>query len=162
MPSSYFDDVRARHEPSDVSALRVFLALRAGARRVDHAVNGWLQRSDLNVTKFDVLQLLSLHPAGETIGRLREQLRMTQPNVTLVVQSLERDGFLERLSDPADRRSTIARITPAGVAIVERLTPSHLAAIGSAIAQIPERDRERLIEMLATIAESFEAVEDSP
>lgn len=156
MPPEYFEKTAERY-PSDQSALRVFLALRTAARRVDNTVGGWLDPSGLTVTKFDVLHLLAAAaPGGATVGRLRESLRMTQPNVSFVMTSLERERYVKRSSDPDDGRSSIFRITKAGLAVLDELTPIHLRSIGVALRDVSEADRRRLIELLATIAEGFE------
>ncbi len=77
MPPEYFEKTSERYPSGDQSALRVFLALRTAARRVDNAVGRWLDPSGLTVTKFDVLHLLAAAaPGGATVGRLRESLRM--------------------------------------------------------------------------------------
>jgi DNA-binding MarR family transcriptional regulator len=160
MPPEYFERSREHYPSSDMSALRVFVALRTAARRVDNAVGGWLARHDITVTKLDVLHLLaSAAPGGATIGALRDFLRMTQPNVTFVMQSLERDKLVKRSKDPTDRRSSIFTITKAGVALTEEISDRHLSAIGTALHELAEPDRARMIEMLAAIAEGFEAID---
>jgi DNA-binding MarR family transcriptional regulator len=160
MPISYFKKAREIYPTGDESAVRIFLALRTAARRVDAVVGTWLDEHGLSVTKFDSLHLIeAAEPEGASIGTLRDFLSMTQPNVTLVVQALERDGLATRHQDPSDRRATIVHITPAGSALLSKLTPSYLKAMTHAMEGINERCRLAMIETLADIAQGFEAVE---
>ncbi len=163
MPPAYFERSKAHYPRSDMSALRVFLALRTAARRVDNAVGNWLDRNDITLTKLDVLHLLaSAEPGGMTVGQLRDFLRMTQPNVTFVMHALERDKLVKRSADPADRRSSLFFVSKAGRARMEEVSADHLGAIGAALRAFDEAERDRFIAMLATIVENFEAVEAAP
>ncbi|MER6505055.1 hypothetical protein ABT218_38615 [Streptomyces sp. NPDC001455] len=57
---------------------------------------------------------------------------MSSRNVTGLVDTLERDALAERVPDRHDRRSVLARITPAGLAWLEsfrRPTQVAIAAV---------------------------------
>ena len=159
MPRAYFTKVEERYPSSDVAALRVFLALRNAARRADNAVSGWLGKSDLTVTKLDVLHLLnSAAPEALTVSQLSNFLRMTQPNITYVIHGLERERLIKRTTDPDDRRSSLFSLTRSGLARMEEITDVSVPAIGRALKTLTPTERDRLIETLAMIAEDFEAV----
>ena len=160
MPRAYFTKVEERYPASDVAALRVFLALRNAARRADNAVTGWLGKSDLTVTKLDVLHLLnSAAPEALTVSQLSNFLRMTQPNITYVMHGLERERLIKRSIDPGDRRSSLFSLTRSGLARMEEITDVSVPAIGRALKALTPAERARFIETLAAIAEDFEAVE---
>jgi DNA-binding MarR family transcriptional regulator len=159
MPTEFFEKTKREYPQADQSALQVFLALRTATRRIDNVVGGWLNRGGLTVTKFDVLHLLKWSaPEPVSIGRLRDLMRMTQPNVTFVVKTLEKDGYARRSTDPNDRRTTLVSITPAGLAVIAKHTPRHLAAIAEAMRRLDREQRTALVEALARIAEDFEAL----
>ena len=159
MPAAYFMKVEQRYPSRDIAALRVFLALRTAARRMDNAVKGWLGKNDLTVTKLDVLHLLyAAAPEALTVSQLSGFLRMTQPNITYVVKGLERVRLIKRSIDPNDRRSSLFSLTRAGLALIIEITDVHLRGIGQALDSLTTSDQENLIETLAAIAENFEAV----
>jgi DNA-binding MarR family transcriptional regulator len=73
---------------------------------------------------------------------------VTQPSMTVLVTALERSGFAERLSDPADGRVTLVALTPAGLAylrmrremgrqavaqLISKLSPDEAAALSAAV-----------------------------
>jgi DNA-binding MarR family transcriptional regulator len=56
-----------------------------------------------------------------TPSELGERLIVTRATVTGLLDSLERTGFVRRSPNPADRRSLVVEITPAGLAVVREL-----------------------------------------
>jgi DNA-binding MarR family transcriptional regulator len=52
---------------------------------------------------------------------LGERLIVTRATVTGLLDSLERRGFVSRSANPADRRSLLVEVTPAGLAVVQEL-----------------------------------------
>ncbi len=109
------------------------------------------------MSKLDVLHLLRSFP-GMTVTQMSEFLRMTQPNMTYVVNGLERDGFVLRAASPSNRRTTIVRLTKAGEALVSDITPRHIRAVTKAVARLSAADRNQLMRLLAILADDFEAV----
>lgn len=158
VPQQYFDKLSEDMPDGDPDALKVFLAVRTAARRIDHTVGRWLDRRDLTVTKLDVLHLVRSFP-GSTVTEMSRSLRLTQPNLTFVVNALERDGLVIREPSPSNRRNTAVRISEAGEAVVADITPRHFRAISRALLTIDIRDRIHLIKTLARLTEFFEAVE---
>jgi DNA-binding MarR family transcriptional regulator len=63
------------------------------------------------------------HLAGAgplTIGELGDHLDRAQSVISEIVDHLERDGLLERLRDPRDRRRVLVWLTDAGLAQLDR------------------------------------------
>lgn len=59
----------------------------------------------------------NLDPAGTRLTELAERAQMTHPSMSELVTGLERQGYLERVADPADGRARIVRLTAAGRAL---------------------------------------------
>ncbi len=156
MPQSYFEKLGSEYPDDDFSALRVFLALRSASRRVDAATAHWFDLYGLSATKVDVLHLVSASADGTTVGRLREHLLMTQPNVTMVVASLEGAGLVRRTIDPSDKRSMRIRLTASGRRLIAKMTRGHLAALEQSVAVLKPRDRDEFIRSLWRLTQSFE------
>lgn len=54
------------------------------------------------------------HADGMAFGDLAEYLVVSRQNLDGVIKRLERGGFVERTTDPNDRRARIVGLTPAG------------------------------------------------
>jgi DNA-binding MarR family transcriptional regulator len=111
-------------------------------------------RSQLANTSLAVLEHLAL--AGPlTIGEAAAHLRRAQSVVSEVVSHLERQGLLERESDPADRRRTLVWLTAAGQDTLRRqrdvLSDELLAG---ALGRIPKDQVEALLSALRALIQS--------
>jgi DNA-binding MarR family transcriptional regulator len=96
---------------SDEAQAREFAELFRAVYLTFHRRDG--PRSQLANASLAVLEHLAL--AGPlTIGEAAAHLNRAQSVVSEIVSHLERQGMLERESDPADRRRTLIWLTQAG------------------------------------------------
>jgi DNA-binding MarR family transcriptional regulator len=89
-----------------------------------------LQRTGLPLTWYDVL--LVLNAAAHRRLRMTElgrQAVVSRERVSRVVTELEHEGLVERQSNPDDRRSAFAAITPEGRRRLRAAAPVYLAAV---------------------------------
>jgi len=70
--------------------------------------------SEVGLSLAKLAALHRLTEAGESLplGQLAERLSCVESNVTQLVDRLEADGLVTRTSDPNDRRSRLAILTP--------------------------------------------------
>jgi len=79
---------------------------------------------------YDVL--LELNAARDRRLRMQElsmRVVLSRTRVSRIVSELEEQGFVERVSDPADGRAWLAAITPAGRLALRTAAPIYLAGI---------------------------------
>jgi DNA-binding MarR family transcriptional regulator len=90
------------------------LAVLHTANCLESRVDSRLATVGLSLPK--LAALCALVSAGDTVplGQLAERLACVKSNVTQLIDRLEADGLVSRQSDPTDRRSRLAAITPAG------------------------------------------------
>jgi DNA-binding MarR family transcriptional regulator len=74
----------------------------------------------LGMSFFRAKALRRLLPGPLTMRELTARLATEKPYTTLVVDDLERRGYVERTVHPDDRRSKIVSLTPAGAAVAEQ------------------------------------------
>lgn len=78
-------------------------------------LNEMLSPYDLTFARYEVLMLLYFTRDGELpLGKIGERLQVHPTSVTSLIDRLERDGYVERVPHPSDRRTTLARLTVAG------------------------------------------------
>lgn len=83
------------------------------------------QSRGLTLTQFNLLRLLLTgNPEGETCGALRERMLHRVPDITRLVDRMEREGLVERQRGVSDRRVVLVRITPEGQRRCESLYPA--------------------------------------
>ena len=70
---------------------------------------------DLTFARYELLVRLYFHDGGSLpLSQLGKQLQIHQTSITSLVDRLEKQGLIQRIPHPTDRRSTLAQMTPAG------------------------------------------------
>ena len=90
-------------------------ALIHAARVLEDRLEKALDSVQLSMPKFSVLSALSKAAKPQTLGDLALHLSCVRSSMTQLVDRMEADGLVRRLSDPTDRRICLAELTPLGV-----------------------------------------------
>lgn len=118
---------RHRGTNEEINALNAFIKLQRASESVSTRVHTALP-DGLTITQFGVLE--SLHHIGPLCqGELAEKLLRSGGNLTLVVDNLEKAGYVARERDPADRRFVMVKLTPKGTAFIAELFPKVVANV---------------------------------
>jgi len=80
-----------------------------------------LKREDLSATQYNVLRILRGAPEGLACGEIADRMITRDPDVTRLLDRLEKRGLVSRIREPGDRRTVRTRITPAGRKLLGRL-----------------------------------------
>jgi MarR family 2-MHQ and catechol resistance regulon transcriptional repressor len=118
---------RHRGTIDEINALNAFIKLARAAETVSVRIHAVLPES-LTVTQFGVLE--ALHHIGPLCqSELAEKLLKSGGNLTLVVDNLEKAGYVLRERDPADRRFVVVRLTEKGQSFITALFPKVVANV---------------------------------
>lgn len=82
-------------------------------------------RSDMNRPRFEVLRQLRDAPDGVRMFELADRLVLSRSTLTHHLTELEKAGLAVREGGTATQRAVRARITDAGVALVDELRSAH-------------------------------------
>jgi DNA-binding MarR family transcriptional regulator len=104
----------------DIPSCALTLLLLDAARAVEARAEGALAEVGLSLAKLGALRHLVLAAEPLTLSQLAERHCCGKSNVTQLVDRLEADGLVARASDPGDRRTIRATVTPAGRAAYVR------------------------------------------
>ncbi len=77
---------------------------------------------------------------------------VTSGAITNRVDRMEAKGLVERLRDPGDRRGVRIRLTAAGLELIDKLMPLHVANERRLLAALVGDDRVTLADLLRTLA----------
>ncbi|SIQ49797.1 MarR family winged helix-turn-helix transcriptional regulator [Marinobacterium stanieri] len=102
--------------------------------------------NEFNVTlpQFDLMA--ALHHAGgsEKMSALSKWMKVSNGNITGVVDRLERDGLVARQALPEDRRVKIIHLTETGSEVFTQMAKRHKEWISTLLDEISEGDLEQL------------------
>lgn len=78
------------------------------------------------------------------IGELAEAEQVEPPTMTRLVDAMARDGYVERVPDPDDRRAVIVRATPKGSRALKRGRARRVAALMSGLRALSPAELDAL------------------
>jgi DNA-binding MarR family transcriptional regulator len=126
-------------------------AVLHAAHSLEDKVEEALARAGLSTPKYSVLNALVETGEALSLSDLASRLSCVRSNMTQLVDRLEADGFVKRVSDPHDRRAVKAEITEegrtrfeAGAKEVDRLHKEFATMVS-------ESDRAALVRVLSAI-----------
>ncbi|HZP61401.1 MAG TPA: MarR family transcriptional regulator [Opitutaceae bacterium] len=150
----------------DPSAAEVFLNLLRTGDEVFRVVENNFTKHGLSQGRFGVLMLLArssrtegegkseatcLPPGPLTPAELADAAGVTRATMTGLIDTLERDGFVKRESDPADRRMMPVKLTPKGRKLIEDILPGHFRIISAVMGSLNETERKTMVRLLNKI-----------
>ena len=103
--------------PEEVAFLDLLRTTDMLSRRPARA----LKAEDLSATQYNVLRILRGAPDGLTCGEVANRMITRDPDITRLLDRLEKRGLTSRCRDTKDRRMVLTRITPAGLTLLARL-----------------------------------------
>ena len=106
----------------------------------------------LSPARYRVLRFIEAR-APTTAGEVRAFFGLAPRSVTEALDSLERDGLIQRQRDPADRRVSRLVILPAGIAALEASRPILMNAAEAAFAGLSPAEGDQLLALLNRVLE---------
>src|SRR3984893_16296651 len=80
-----------------------------------------LKSEDLSSNQYNVLRILRGAPEGLPCGEIGNRMITRDPDITRLLDRLEKRGLISRSRETKDRRMVMTRITPEGLKLLARL-----------------------------------------
>lgn len=104
----------------------------------------------LSGAQYNLLNVVAQAKEGLSQRELSDRLVVDRSNITGLIDRMAAAGWVERCDHPGDRRAYRVRLTPAGLALWQKVTPLYLAAVEEVTRVVSQR-RQR--EMATTLRE---------
>ncbi|MDE4191085.1 MarR family winged helix-turn-helix transcriptional regulator [Phaeobacter gallaeciensis] len=142
--------------------LRLWLRVLKATRAVESEIRENLRR-DFSTTlpRFDVMAALVQHEDGLKMSQLSGVLKVSNGNVTGIIERLVEDGHVQREPVPGDRRASLVRMTEQGRAEFARQAEAHEAWIDKMFADVPPEAAQTMAEALDAVARRLENKDES-
>jgi DNA-binding MarR family transcriptional regulator len=107
------------------------VSLGVAADQLDQVTEAVCQRHGITGDQYNVLRILrGVHPGGHARGEIARRMIHPSSDVTRMLDRLVRQGVVVRTRNPDDRRESIATISRAGLALLDRVDPKlHQAQV---------------------------------
>ncbi|MGH1477504.1 MAG: MarR family winged helix-turn-helix transcriptional regulator [Geminicoccales bacterium] len=137
--------------------LRLWLKLLKASRLIEDEIRRRL-RNELNSTlpRFDVMSALDRSPDGLKMSEISKRLRVSNGNITGIVDKLTEEALTLRVAVPGDRRAHLVRLTPKGHAHFAEHAATHEAWIDEILGGLDAGDIEGMIQRLDHLSDRLE------
>jgi DNA-binding MarR family transcriptional regulator len=147
-----------QNKPFHSLAEEVFVGIQIMA---DRLMEPWAQQlqeaADLSPVQYNVLRILrGAGKAGLWAGEISDRLITRSPDVTRLVDRLEKRGLVARSPDRSDRRAIRIHITDAGLERLSALDQVESSTLAQAFDRLGS---DRVLQLRDIICETLEALE---
>jgi MarR family transcriptional regulator, 2-MHQ and catechol-resistance regulon repressor len=140
MPSHY------KGTKAEVEALSAFINLVRAADSLQGKLSRDIESRGVTLPQFGVLEAL-LHRGPMCQRAIGEKLLRTGGNVTLVIDNLEKRGWVRRERRADDRRMVMVELTAKGRKLIERIFPGHARTVEREMSVLGPEEQEKLREL---------------
>ena len=136
--------------------LRAGLKILGVSRALESVVRLGLRDHGTTLARFDVMSVLDRYRDGLIMSQVSAKLRISNGNVTGIIDRLVGDGLVYRDERDGDRRATIVKLTPEGQRRFAVMAQAHEAWIDNSLSSLSREDVNDLKRILAKIISANE------
>ena len=108
---------------------------------------------NISMTQYNVLRILrGAEPEGRTCGEIGERMIAREPDVTRLLERMDKAGLIKRTRDSQDRRVVVTRITSGGLKLLDEMEPK-LRELDGVLKPMGERKIETTLKLLDEVRE---------
>ncbi|PJE35092.1 MarR family transcriptional regulator [Pseudooceanicola lipolyticus] len=149
--------MNAQNRPLSKQRLRVWLKMLAAQRTIETRLRERLRLDhDSTLPRFDVLSALDRYRDGLRMSDLSARLKVSNGNVTGIVERLVSEALVERVAVDGDRRAMRVRLTEAGIARFAAMAADHETWVNEMMAGVSATELDSLIDLLDRMGEHSE------
>lgn len=124
------------------------VGLMVAADHLDRSVAPIWERHEITADQYNVLRILrGVYPGGHPRNEVARRMIHRAPDVTRMLDRLVRRGLVARVRNADDRRESVATITKAGLALLERIAPDLLAVQKAVTAPLTDPKLRQLVRL---------------
>ncbi len=132
----------------------MFVALLRAADRLQWRAVEMLKPHGLSPTQYNALRILrGAGPEGLACSEVGQRMINRDPDITRLLDRLERRGLIRRSREQRDRRVIKTRITPAGMDLLKSLNREVMEFHRQLLGHMGEERLEHLMRLLEAVRE---------
>ncbi len=128
--------------------MRVMRQIQRAGAQADALITGVARRYRLSHAALNALAVIEGAGGPVPAGQVSAQMHISTATMTSVLDTLERNGYIVRQSDPADRRRVLVDITPSAQALLDQVLPAVQQVVTAAMSPLGEQTLHTLLDAL--------------
>lgn len=137
--------------------MRAMRQLHLAGTKADALIAGVARRYGLSHAALNALAVIEGAGGPLPAGEITAQMHISTATMTSVLDTLERRGYVERQSDPADRRRVLVEITADAQALLDQVLPAVQQMVTATMSGLDDRALQALLEALAVANDALDA-----
>ena len=143
--------------PISKQRLRLWLKLLKASNLIEDEIRRRLRSEmDWTLPRFDVMSALARAPQGMKMSDISKLLRVSNGNITGIVDKLTEEGLALRVAVPGDRRANQVRLTPKGISVFKTHAEAHEKWVNEMLGELSADDIDGMILRLDHLTECLE------
>jgi DNA-binding MarR family transcriptional regulator len=118
------------------------------------------RRHGLSHAALNALAVIEGRGSPMAAGEVGAHMHITSGTMTSVLDTLERNGYIERLTDPDDRRRVLVDVTPEAQAVLDQLLPEVVQTTTAVMRGFDDKELGAFLDTLARIRVAIAATPD--
>lgn len=154
MVSKIQDEIK-QSKPFKSIASEAHVALLRTADVVARGITDVLKPFGVSPTQYNVLRILrGAGPTGLACGEIGERMITQDPDITRLLDRMEKAGWIERTRDSRDRRVVMTRLTKQGKKLIDDLEEPLARMERQVLKRVGEKRLRDLVDLLDVMRES--------
>jgi DNA-binding MarR family transcriptional regulator len=155
MPRDIQSEIKQR-KPFTCREEELTLNIMRTADQLQRRMGELLKTAELSATQYNVLRILrGAGNEGLACGEISERMVTRDPDITRLLDRLEKRSLVSRSREKEDRRVVTARITQAGLDLLKKLDEPVVQAHKAQLGHMDPKQQEALIRLLETAREKL-------
>lgn len=153
---SYFDGLKDKIPEGLFDRITTFARTGMIINAIGNGFDNYLMNVGLSRGRFILLvQLYRVKDEGLSIKELHHYHNVSSASMTGLIDTLEKDNFIERKQSKKDRRKTIITLTEIGKKFMDNFLPIHFSNINKILKDFPVEKNKQLISLLSELFNSL-------
>ena len=150
--------LKERYPNLNPSAMRsCLMLLRTGSDLLTLA-DKLFRKAGLSQGGFLILAVLNRDPDEElTPSELSEKIGVTRATMTGLLDTLAKDGLIQRLQHKGDRRKLVVRLTDKGLKRLDAFLPNYTGELGLLVPNLTKKEQLVLVKLLEKVSRGLQA-----
>ena len=137
---------------------QVFRNLEVVGGLAEALVASVARRHGLSHVALNALAVIEGNGGPMPAGTVGSRVHITSGTMTSVLDTLERNGYIRRLTDADDRRRVLVDVTPDAQAVLDQLLPEVVQTTTAVMEGFDEAELTAFLDTLARVREAIDAV----
>ena len=137
--------------------MRVMRQLQRAGAKADALITGAARRHGLSHAALNALAVIEGAGGPVPAGQVSAEMHISTATMTSVLDTLERNGYIHRQPDPADRRRVLVDISPAAQALLDQVLPEVQQIVTATMSPLGDQALRVLLDALEAANAALDA-----